>query len=350
MIRVGLRIGLRLVLRLVLRLGGAVGVLAVLAALIVTLGRLMPGDPVASLAAQPGLGAGELAQMRADLALDAPVWAQAQAWLAGLAEGDLGQSLVTGRPVAQDVALRLAASVELAAAGLGVALVLALPLALVAALRPDGLADRVVRALAAFWGAVPTFLSGLVLIEVFYARLGIAPQPVGRVAALGPPPPPVRTGMMTLDAALVGDGAALVAALAQMALPAVCMGLFAFGPILRIARASLRAALASPALEAARVLGVPAGQAVRAHALRAAAGPVIAVAGLSYCYLLGAATVVEKVFAWPGVGLYALEAALARDQAPVLGALMAVGCVVVAVQLLAEALQAWADPRRVDAH
>lgn len=335
--------------RAVLRVLEALGVVAVVAVAIFVLGWAAPGDPVVRLAAQPGIGAGEIEALRAELGLGQGALAQVGGWLAGLARGEMGQSLITGVPVAEEVARRLPASLELALAGLCVALLLALPLAVVAALRPGGLLDRGVRALAAGLGAVPTFLSGIVLIEVFYARLGLAPEPVGRLAQTGPAAPPPRSGMLTLDAVLAGEPAVLAAALAQLALPALCMGLFAFGPILRIARAALAAALASPQIEAARMLGLPEGWVLTRLGLQAAAGPVIAVAGLALCYLLGAAAMVERVFAWPGIGLYALQAALAQDPAPVLGALCAIAVVVVAVQLVAEALQRLADPRLSDA-
>lgn len=331
--------------RIVRRLAETLAVLVVLAIAVFAIGRLVPGDPLAQLATQPGLGATELAQLRVALALDTSVWTQASAWVTGLAAGDLGVSLISGQPVGPEIMRRLPASVELALMGMMVALLLALPLALVAARSPGGLADHIARALAAFWGAVPTFLSGLILIEVVYARTGVAPEPIGRYPLFGPDPPALRTGLMLVDAVIAGDLAALRAAAAQGLLPAICMGLFAFGPILRLARAALLAAGASAHVEAARALGLGSGHIRLHHVWRACAAPVIAVVAMTLCYLLGAAAVVERVFAWPGIGRYALEAALARDQAPVLGAVLAVGGLVVVVQLGAEALQALIDPR-----
>jgi peptide/nickel transport system permease protein len=283
--------------RLLRRAAEVAGLMAVAFVAVFVLVRVLPGDPVARLAVQPGVGAAELAQIRADLGLDRPVSVQLAAYLGGMVRGDLGHSLVTGQPVAAEIAARLPATLALAGAAFGLALVLGVGGGAAAALA-GGRVAAAAGTLAAVCGAVPTFASGLFLIHIFYDRLGIAPAPFG-----------------------AGAG--------QIVLPALAMALFAFGPILRITLGALRDALGSGAIEGGRALGLSAGQNA-ANALRLVAGPVAAVAAPTLAYLIGAGGVIERVFAWPGVGGYALEAALAADHAPVQGVVLVLaGCIAI---------------------
>jgi peptide/nickel transport system permease protein len=333
----------RLAWRVAIRLAAAVPVLAGVVAAAFLLTRVLPGDPAVHLATGPSVTAADIAALRAELGLDRPLAAQFGAHVAALLRGDLGLAVHTGRPVADEIALRLPASLELAVAALAVALAVALPLAAAAARHPGGRADRAAAAVAALTLALPGFVAGLLMIRVFYLDLGIAPEPVGRLDPFLAPPPRV-TGLMTLDALLAGDRAVLAAALAQIAMPAAALSLVAVAPVLRMARAALGAALASDAIRTARALGLGPGQ-VAGWALRLAAPPVIAAAAHAFCGMLGAAVLVEQVFAWPGLGRFAIEAMAGLDHAALQGAILALAAVVLAVHLAADLAVAALDPR-----
>ncbi|MFZ8942417.1 MAG: ABC transporter permease subunit, partial [Gemmobacter sp.] len=210
------------------RAAGVAGLIAAAFLVVFVLVRVLPGDPVARLVVQPGVGAAELATIRAELGLDRPVAVQLGAYLGAMARGDLGRSLVTGRPVSAEIAARLPATLALAGTAFGLALVLGVGGGAAAAMAGGRVAAAAGTA-AAVLGAVPTFASGLFLIHIFYDRLGIAPAPFG-----------------------AGAG--------QIVLPALCMALFAFGPILRITLGAMAGAIGGDAIEGARALGLSKGQ------------------------------------------------------------------------------------------
>jgi ABC-type dipeptide/oligopeptide/nickel transport system permease component len=303
--------------------------------------RLVPGDPLAASAPVAAMPAEDIALLRADLGLDAGLGLQFARYVEGLARGDLGRSMLTGRPVGAEIARRLPATLELAAAGLLLALAIALPAGAIAARHPGGAFDRGATALGAFWGAIPTFASGLVLIHLFYTTAGLAPEPTGRWPALVGPPP-ARTGFLSIDAALSGDLGGVGVALAHLALPALTMALFAVGPILRVTRAALISARGAAHVEAARLMGL--GPRAERYAWRTGAAPILGVAVLVLAWMLGANVVVERVFAWPGIGSYALGAALGRDPAPVQGVLLVTAVLIIAAGIAADALRALVAP------
>lgn len=310
------------------------------------LARLLPGDPAAHLASGQA-SAAEIAALRAQLGLDQPLPAQLAAYLARLARGDWGQSFVTGQPVLSDLLQRLPASLELSLFAFALALAIGLPLGIGAALRPGGGVDHLCRALCTAGNCAPTFVVGLLLIYVFYFVLGWAAEPIGRIDPLLAPPP-VRTGFLLIDAAWAGDGAAWRSALGHLLLPGLAMALFALAPLARITRASMLSVLGSDFMRSARALGLPARQAVLGYALRNALLPVLGTLGLVFSYLLGANVVVEKLFAWPGIGSYALDALLSADHAPLQGFVLLVAIIFSLVNLLVDLLGRWADPRGVE--
>lgn len=330
---------LRLIALILARLAVPAGVL--LASFVIL--RLLPGDPAAIQAAAPGLTPAEVAEVRHRMGADAPILTQLHAYLRGLATGDLGRSTLTGRPVTVELAERLPASAELTLAGFALALLAAMPLGVWAAQR-GGAADRVARGAAAAALSVPSFLTGLGLITLFYTTLGWAPEPVGRIDPFLSTPPRI-TGLLVPDALLASDGEAARAALAQLALPALTLALFAFGPLLRMTRAAMAAALASDYILAARANGLPRRRILWTYAARNAAAPVIGTLGMTFAAMLGAGVIVETVFAWPGLGRFAVEAALALDYAALQGFVLVMAVVFVAVTLATDLLQALIDPR-----
>ena len=325
----------------------AARVLAVLSGVVLlsfVVTRVLPGDPVAMLAAQPGLTPEAVAAVRVAEGLDRPLPEQFARYVGALLQGDLGVSRMTGQPVAEDIARRFPASIELALAGFLPALGLALWLAARAARHPGGRVDRFARALAATGAALPIFVTGLLLIHLFYLRAGLVPEPSGRLSPWLAMPPRV-TGLLVVDAALAGDWAAWRSAVAHLALPAITMAVFAVAPMLRVARAALIAAMAAPAVQAARLVGVPERRVLVAYAWPVAAGAVLPVAALTFGYMLGANVLAEKVFAWPGIGRYALDGVLALDHAPVQGVMLVLALVHAGVSLVADAVARRLDPR-----
>lgn len=334
----------RAVMRLALRLLAGLAVPAGVLLISFVLLRLLPGDPAAQQVGVPGMTPAAMAELRHDLGLDAPLPSQLSDYLRGIAAGDLGRSLVTGRPVAAELAERLPASAELTLAGFALAVLTALPLGVLAARRRGGRWDAGLRGLGALALSVPSFLTGLGLITLFYVHLGWAPEPVGRLDPFLSAPPRV-SGFLTLDALLAGDGAALRSALAQLALPALTLAVFAFGPLLRLTRAAMAQALVSDYVLSARANGLSRRRIVWTYAFRNALAPVVGTMTLIFSTLLGAGVLVEKVFAWPGLGSFAVEAALSLDHMALQGVVLVMAAVFVAVNLAIDLLHAAMDPR-----
>src|SRR5690349_18633191 len=166
--------------------------------------RVLPGDPAVFFASGPNAGKEEIEAIRKQMGLDKPLPAQLGIYLYDVGRGNLGRSMMTGQPVGKDLRERLPASLELTFAALIIALVSAVPLGVIAALRPGSLIDHGVRLFCSLGVCVPTFVSGLLLIYVFYYLLGLAPDPTGRVDVFTAPPPS-RTGFLIIDFLLAGD-------------------------------------------------------------------------------------------------------------------------------------------------
>jgi peptide/nickel transport system permease protein len=297
-----------------------------------------------AFANSPTADAATIAALRARLGLDLPLWRQFLDYLAQLARGDLGLSVSTGQPVASELLARLPASAELALAAFGLAVLLALPLGAAAALRPGGAADHACRWLGTLGLALPGFVTGLLLIDLFYLRLGWAPEPIGRLDPFALPPPGV-TGFLVLDTLLAGDPAGCLDALRHLALPAATLALAAAAPLARVTRGAMRGVLGRDFIRAARAHRLAPRTVLLSYAARNAALPVVTTMGLVFPALLGAGVVVERVFAWPGLGSYALDALLALDHAPVQGFVLLMAVLVLAVNLLVDLLCAAIDPR-----
>jgi peptide/nickel transport system permease protein len=306
--------------------------------------RVLPGDPAVFFASGPNAGPKEIAEVRHQMGLDKPIPVQLVLYLRDIATGNLGRSMTTGQPVVADLVERLPASLELTFSALAIALLLAVPLGIAAALRPHSLVDHAVRFLCTMGVCVPTFVSGLLLIYVFYFLLGLSPDPTGRIDVFATPPP-THTGFLLIDSLLAGDGDSFRAAANQLVLPAVTMALFVLAPLARMTRASMLAVLGSDYIRTARALGLSRPRIVLVYALRNALLPVLTIAGIVFSTMLGANVLVEKVFSWPGVAAYALDALLASDYAPVQGFVLLMAFIFVLVNLLVDVLYGVVDAR-----
>ena len=310
--------------------------------------RALPGDPAAYFAG-PAATTEAVEQIRVKLGLDKPLYIQFVRYVEDLAHGDLGNSLTTGQPVGREIKTRLPASAELTLLGLIVSVLIAVPLGILAATRPNSLIDHTCRVIATAGVSLPVFFTGLILIYVFYYHLGWAPPPLGRLDIFYSPPPQV-TGFYLIDSLIAGDGELFVAALKQLILPALTLAIFSLAPIARMTRASMLAVLSSDFVRTARASGLAPFTVVITYAFRNAMLPVITTLGMVFSFLLGANVLVEKVFAWPGIGSFAVEALIASDFAPLQGFVLTMAVMYVALNLLIDILYGVIDPRmRVEA-
>ena len=325
------------------RLAAALPALAGVIVFTFLLTRVLPGDP-ASYFAGPTASAEAIAQVKAELGLDRPLYEQFVRYIGQLVRGDLGQSLTTGQPVLKDLVSRLPASAELTLFALVASVLIAIPLGIVAAVNQGSWIDHVCRIVATAGVSLPVFFTGLLLVYVLYFLLGWAPAPLGRLDAFATAPPS-RTGFFVIDSLLAGDGATFRGALAQMFLPGLTLAIFALAPIARITRASMMAALGSEFIRTARASGLSSRRVIITYAFRNAMLPVVTTLGMVFSFLLGANVLVEKVFAWPGIGSYAVEALIASDFAPVQGFVLMMAVMYVLLNLMIDICYGLIDPR-----
>lgn len=305
--------------------------------------RALPGDPAAFFAGPAGTQEA-VEQVREKLGLNRTLPVQFWIYLKDLARGDLGQALSTGLPVRQELLARLPASLELVLASLLVALAVALPLGIAAARRPNSWIDHICRLLTTAGVSLPTFFTGLLLAYVFYFRLGWAPSPIGRLDPYLTAPATI-TGLYTIDSLLAGDIKLFIASAKQMILPLLTLGIFVLAPIARMTRASMLSVLSADFVRTARASGLSTPTVLVRYALRNALLPVVTTLGMVFSFLLGMSVIVEKVFAWPGVGSFALEALVASDYAPVQGFVLTMAVLYTLLNLGIDMLYVVIDPR-----
>jgi len=304
--------------------------------------RLLPGTP-AALILGPQATESSVASLTKSMGLDKPVQVQYWLYLKRLAAGDLGQSWFTSQPVTKDLSTRAPATLELLIAALFVAIVVGLAIGVIGAVRPRGVASRLATWYMRLAGAFPDFWIGLVAIFVFFYLLKIFPAPVGRLDISLTPPPHV-TGFYTVDAALAGDGTALRSALAHLALPALVLGLIVAPMIAKITTTTMRSVLASDYIRYAHATGLPRFTIWR-YALRNSLPPVVTITGVLVAYLLGGAVLIEKIFAWGGIGQYAVQAVSNSDYAAIQGFLLVAAVFTTLVYLVVDLVNMALDPR-----
>lgn len=305
--------------------------------------RALPGDPAAYFAGAAATPEA-IEQVRQQLGLNRSLPEQFFLYVGGLLRGDFGTSLTTGQPVLQELLTRLPASVEMVLLALVVACAIALPLGVMAATKPGSWIDQLCRLVTTAGVSLPTFFTGLLLAYVFYFLLGWAPAPLGRLDPVYSPPPTV-TGLYLVDGLLGGDRGLWWAAFKQLVLPVLTMALFVLAPIARMTRASMLQVLSSDFVRTARASGLSNTTVRVRYALRNALLPVVTTLGMVFGFMLGSSVIIEKVFGWPGVGSYAIDALTASDYAPVQGFVLAMGVLFVLLNLLVDVLYTLIDPR-----
>jgi dipeptide transport system permease protein len=332
-----------MLLRMSRRLGITLFSIAAVIVITFALTRLLPGDTAAYFAG-PAATEQAIQEVRVKLGLDQPKLVQFVRYVQDLSRGDFGQSLTTGQPVIRDLASRLPASAELTLAGLIVSILIAIPLGVLAAVKEGSAIDHFSRVIATAGVSLPVFFTGLLLAYFFYFILGWAPAPLGRLDIIYSSPPHV-TGFYLIDSLIARDLEVFWAALKQLILPAATLAIFSLAPITRMTRASMLAVLSSDFVRTARASGLSTRKVILTYAFRNALLPVITTLGMVFSFLLGANVLVEKVFAWPGIGSYAVEALIASDFAPVQGFVLVMAVLYVLLNLMIDLLYGVIDPR-----
>ncbi len=310
--------------------------------LLFVLTHLVPADP-AKLVAGEHAGPEQLAAVRHAFGLDRPLPQQYLVFLARLARGDLGTSMLTNGPVMGDLAQYFPATVELAASAMLLTIVLGIPIGVLSAVRRGGMTDLLAQVLSLSGLSFPVFFFGILLQLVFVRWLGWLPLS-GRLGITAVPPPHI-TGLYVVDSLLTGKFQDLGSALSHLVLPALTLALSSLAPTVRMTRSTMLESLSQDYTRTAWAKGIaPLGVLVH-HALRNALIPVITVLGLYTGGLLGGVFLVELVFTWPGVGLYSVNAITALDYPGIMGASLLLTVVFVLVNLGVDVLYAVVDPR-----
>lgn len=304
--------------------------------------RIGDQDPVAMLAG-PTASVQQIAEVRAELGLDRPVFEQFAIYIAKVAVGDLGRSWLNSRPVLDDLIARAPVTLELLLLGVGLAALIGVPVGIAAAFRPDGKFDQISRFVSLLGFSVPTYWLGLLAIFVFFYLLGWAPPPMGRISLMIDAPPHV-TGSYLIDSLLVADRAAFASAFAQSVLPIACVTIVAAAPMIKQARAIALDVLASDYVRYARASGLPPSE-VRAIVRRNSVVPLITFGGTELAGLVGTSSLIELVFAWGGMGQYGLTAILEGDFTAVQGYVLFVAAFSLLVFLIVDILVMLLEPR-----
>jgi ABC-type dipeptide/oligopeptide/nickel transport system permease component len=330
----GLYLGRRLVQMIIVLLG--------LAAVTFSVTQFL-GNPVYLLV---GVQADEetIRTMTERLGLDRPLWEQYINYVWNLAHGDLGDSHFTSNTVAFDIGQRLPATLELSTAALLLGIAWTVPLGLLAARRKNSFIDRLAQGLVEAGVAIPSFWLGLLLVYLLFYQFNLFPAPLGRLGSTVKPPLPV-TGLFTVDSLLAGDWQAFRAVLSHLALPAITLAFTSCPPILQITRNIMVDILRSDYIRAAKSYGMAERTIYYRYALKNALLPITTMIAMTYGYLLGGTVLVEVVFAWPGLGLYAVDAMNNSDYEPIVGVVLLSAVVYVVIYLITDILHFMIDPR-----
>ncbi|EWY39768.1 peptide ABC transporter permease [Skermanella stibiiresistens SB22] len=307
------------------------------------IGRVVPIDPVLA-AVGDRANAETYERMRHELGLDLPLWQQFGLYVADVARGDLGTSVLTSRPVLEDVARVFPATLELATAAVIIGVILGVPAGVMAAVNRGRWPDHLVRVLGLVGYSVPVFWLGLVGLLLFYAKLDWVPGP-GRLDVFYDGLVDPMTGILTVDALLAGETEIFWNALSHLILPASILGYFSIAYISRMTRSFMLDQLRQEYITTARVKGMSEARVIWRHALGNIAVPLITVVALSYATLLEGSVLTETVFAWPGLGQYITNSLLSADMNAVLGGTLVVGAVFIGLNLLSDLLYRVLDPR-----
>ena len=287
--------------------------LVIVSVIVFFLVRLLPGDP-SYLLAGPFATVDRVEEVRRRLGLDQPIYVQYLRYLRSVMRGEFGTSWITSQPVLQDIGQRLPATMELILVAMLLSVLVGIPLGVWTAMRKTGVADRAVFAYGMLAGALPDFWFALIMIFVFFFQLGWAPGPIGQLDLTVSIPPRV-TGMYAVDAFLARDWEALRSALAHLVLPVTTLTAIYMPLVMKNTRSTMEEMLGSEFVAYARAAGLSRAVQLR-YALRNSMPSVVTIIGILLWFLLGGAVLVETVFAWGGLGQYAVQSVVSSDYAP----------------------------------
>lgn len=324
-------------------------IVTMLGLLLVTffIGRVVPIDPVLSIVGERATTA-QYDAVRLALGLDEPLWKQFGIYVADALQGDLGRSIRTRVPVAEEIARYFPATLELATLATLFGVIIGLPAGVLAATRPGTWIDQIVRLVGLMGYSMPVFWLGLMGLLLFYGILDWVGGP-GQLDAgfqmMLEFDVTRTTGMILVDTALAGRWDMFANALSHIVLPAGVLGYTSMAYISRMTRSFMMNELGQEYITTARVKGMPEWRVIWVHALKNVMVPLITVIALSYAYLLEGAVLTETIFAWPGLGSYITDALFAADMPAVLGGTVVVGAVFIGLNMFSDVLYRLVDPR-----
>jgi peptide/nickel transport system permease protein len=303
--------------------------------------RAIPGDPAQIMLGQTATEA-QVQELRNQLGLDEPLPVQYLLFVKGAVRGDLGDSIVTGRPVTSELLERLPATFELTAFAMLIAILVGVPVGVISAVRQYSLLDKVASTTALTGISMPIFWLAMILIVIFGVNLELLPFP-GR---LGPTTAITSiTGLVLVDSLLTLNFAGFWDGLLHLIMPAVALGTIPMAVIMRMTRSSMLEVMGEDYVRTARAKGVVPWRVVFKHSLRNAMLPTVTVIGLSAGLLMGGSIITETIFSWPGVGQIAYESVNRRDYAMIQGVVLYGAALFVLINLAVDMLYAVLDPR-----
>jgi len=303
---------------------------------------VVPLDPLAAIAG-PQAPQETVDRLRTLYGFDQPIYIQFGRYVKRLTQGDLGISFQTGRPVLEDILQYFPATIELATMALLISILVGIPLGVLSAVYRNSPIDHFSRVLSLIGVSMPIFWLGLVLLLVFYFKLGWFPEP-GRLNVMLIEPHRF-TGIILIDSLIAGDLEVFWDALKHMMLPASVLGLYGLAGIARIVRSSMLDVLSQEYIKTARIKGLNEFLVLTRHALRNALVPAVTVIGLTYGGLLEGSVLTETIFSWPGLGRYLAAAFLTLDLNAVVGGTMLVALTFCLVNLMVDLIYAFLNPR-----
>lgn len=315
-----------------------------IASIVFVVSRLTPADPLVSIVGERNLNNEKVvAAAKARWGLDQSVPVQYFRYMKNLLHGDMGTSFTTRKPVLHDLWDRLPATLELTVAALIIGVTFGVGLGVLAARKRNTIVDSLARFFALIGSSLPAFWAGLLVLYVFYSKLGWLPGP-GRLDPRATAPDKI-TGFFTVDSLLHGDLSSFKASLLHLVLPASVLGWGVVGIVTRLVRASLLDEFSMEYVRVARAMGLRERTVVNTHAMRNALLPTITIVAFTFAFLLTGAVLTETVFSWPGVGSYAVEASRKLDFPAIIGVTILGGVAFLVTNLIADIVYAFADPR-----
>jgi peptide/nickel transport system permease protein len=305
-----------------------------------TISHVIPADPVAFVAGDNATNE-QIEALRAQLGLDQPMHVQLYRYVISVFQGDFGESLYTMRPISEDLAGRVPATLELTFVAVVLSAVIGIPLGVISAVNRNSPLDHVLRIFTVSGLAIAAFWLAILLQLLFAMELGWTPLQ-GRVDGWGPDE---ITGFYLIDSLVTGDYEVFWSALGHMALPAVTLAFPAMATIVRFTRAGVLEAINSNYVMYEEAMGFPRRVIVWKYVLRNALIGTVTQIGLIFGILIANAVVVEAVFDWPGLGLYAVQSILQSDYNAIMGFTVVTGVIFIVVNLLVDIAHGFIDPR-----